>query len=51
MHSDRTTGGWDSSGIGEVTGEEGEDAIFGPKVSSLIGDDRDIVVTMPLYTR
>jgi hypothetical protein len=51
MHSDRTTGMWDSSGTGEATGEEDGDAIFGPKVNSLIGDDKDIVVTMPLCTR
>ena len=51
MHSDRTTGAWNSSGAGGATGEGGGVAVFGPKVNSLIGDDKDIVVTMPLCTR
>ena len=42
---------WGSSGNGEGTGEEAGDAVFGPKVNSLIGEEREIVVTMPLFTR
>ena len=48
MHSDRTTEVWGSSGIGEAAGEEDGDAISGPKVNSLIGDDK---VAIPLCTR
>ena len=51
MHSERTTGTWDCSGADEAAGEEDGFAIFGPKVNSLIGGDKDIVVTMPLCTR
>lgn len=51
MHSDRTTGAWNSSCVGDTADGEDGVVLFGPKVNSLTGDDEDIVVTMPLCTR